>query len=227
MTQPMTTLRDRFEAKVDRSPSCWHWRGFIDKAGYGRLRIGGRTTPVGYAHRISYELFVGPVPEGMELDHLCRNRDCVNPDHLEAVTHATNVRRGNASKPKAERITEITEDQFKRQVIELARTLGWRVAHFRPARTSHGWRTPVEADGAGFPDLLLVRDRVVFLELKREKTRPTPDQVEWLRALVKAGAEAYIARPSDLTRVAEILAARTYTDAAWELERQTREEIAA
>jgi hypothetical protein len=91
----MSDLRKRFEAKyvVDAS-GCWLWQGFIDKAGYGRLRLGGRTLPVGYAHRISHELFKGPIPEGLHIDHLCRVRICVNPDHLEAVTNLENVRRG-------------------------------------------------------------------------------------------------------------------------------------
>ena len=60
--------------------------------GYGTIRIQGRTW---YSHRYAYELTRGPVPEGMEIDHLCRNRACANPTHLEPVTHAENVRRGN------------------------------------------------------------------------------------------------------------------------------------
>lgn len=59
-----------------------------------------------------------------------------------------------------------TEAMFQIEIIELARILGWRVAHFRPAQTRHGWRTPVAADGKGFPDLVLVRERVIYAELK-------------------------------------------------------------
>lgn len=79
-------------------------------------------------------------------------------------------------------------------VIEAARLLGWRVAHFRPCRTRHGWVTAVQADGAGFPDLLLVRDRLVAAELKVQGRRLTDDQQRWLDALRVAGAEVHVWR---------------------------------
>lgn len=66
---------------------CWIWNGYVSEDGYGRL---GKIV----AHRMVYEERVGPVPDGLELDHLCRQRDCVNPAHLEPVTHAENIRRG-------------------------------------------------------------------------------------------------------------------------------------
>lgn len=66
---------------------CWPWQGFTDFNSYGRF------SRYGLAHRFAYEFLVGPIPKGLEIDHLCRNKSCVNPDHLEAVTHRENIRR--------------------------------------------------------------------------------------------------------------------------------------
>jgi hypothetical protein len=98
-----------------------------------------------------------------------------------------------------------TETAFQTQVLELAEILGWRRAHFRPALTKHGWRTPVQGDGKGFPDLVLVRDRIIFAELKSRTGRLTDDQTAWCEALTAAGAEVYVWRPDDLQHIADIL----------------------
>ncbi|MFH0981536.1 MAG: HNH endonuclease signature motif containing protein [Planctomycetota bacterium] len=86
---------ERFWPKVDKTDSCWLWIGAMNLQGYGNFWIGPTETE-GYvgAHRFAYTHFVGPVPEGMDLDHLCRNRACVNPAHLEPVTRRVNLRRG-------------------------------------------------------------------------------------------------------------------------------------
>lgn len=80
-----------FWAKVTTSDdgSCWVWHGFRNWDGYGQFRVRARTAR---AHRFAFETMVGPVPDGMELHHVCRQRACVNPSHLQPVTHAENVR---------------------------------------------------------------------------------------------------------------------------------------
>jgi hypothetical protein len=90
------SLAARFWARVDRSVpgGCWMWTGGLNR-GYGRLKVAGRLM---YAHRLAWELERGPVPDGLTLDHLCRVLACVNPDHLEPVTVAENIRR----KPRAD-----------------------------------------------------------------------------------------------------------------------------
>jgi len=85
----------RFEDKVMPEPNsgCWLWTAGCTTAGYGTLRIEGKPR---YAHRLSYEHFVGPIPEGLNIDHLCRNTYCCNPAHLEPVTNRENTMRGKA-----------------------------------------------------------------------------------------------------------------------------------
>lgn len=91
----------------------------------------------------------------------------------------------------------MTEKAFQRMEIDLARLHGWRVAHFRPCRTQHGWRTSVSADGKGFPDLVLVRERLLFVELKTDTGIMTAEQLAWLAALRAAGQDARVWRPAD------------------------------
>lgn len=93
----------------------------------------------------------------------------------------------------------MTEAELQECTIELAHLFGWRVAHFRAARTAHGWRTPVAADGAGWPDLVLVRERLVVAELKSARGGLTAEQRLWLDDLSRAGIEAHIWRPADWT----------------------------
>lgn len=93
-TRVMGTAAERLAAYTVTMPSgCIEWTGSRDKLGYGHMAFNGRPALV---HRVNYELFVGPIPDGLVLDHLCRNPPCVNPEHLEAVTQGENINRGKS-----------------------------------------------------------------------------------------------------------------------------------
>lgn len=86
-------VEDRFWAKVNPTGFCWEWTGYVHRSGYGAFTPHEGETPQ-QAHRFAYELLIGPIPEGLVIDHLCRNKSCVNPDHLEPVTIQENTLRG-------------------------------------------------------------------------------------------------------------------------------------
>lgn len=82
------TLEERFWAKVKKTGTCWLWTGHVSKSGYGRFRVKGYAES---AHRVSYEISIGAIPEGLDVDHVCRQKSCVNPDHLRAATRKQNM----------------------------------------------------------------------------------------------------------------------------------------
>lgn len=93
----------RFWSKVDKSAECWLWIGERDRAGYGAIRWRGRMAK---AHRVALELAGRDIPQGLEPDHLCRNRACVRSDHLELVTHRVNTLRGETLAARCAAVTE-------------------------------------------------------------------------------------------------------------------------
>jgi hypothetical protein len=84
------TLAERFWAKVEKTETCWNWTGSKNRTGYGNI---ARTPGSGskLSHRVSYEMAYGPIPDGMDIDHMCFNHACVNPAHLRAATRKQNM----------------------------------------------------------------------------------------------------------------------------------------
>ena len=99
-------IEDRFWPKVKKSNGCWIWMGCKNDRGYGQIcDNSGGTFRMVYAHRFVYELVIRSIPKGLTIDHLCRNRSCVRPDHLEIVTIKENTLRGNGPSGRESRQT--------------------------------------------------------------------------------------------------------------------------
>src|ERR1700676_2807870 len=124
-------LSERLMSKVTKTDSCWLFNGHLNDRGYGRIRRNaGRLE---FVQRVAYEIFVGIIPDGFTIDHLCRQRNCVNPSHLEAVPHKENVLRGfgpmalNARKTHCKRghalIPENLCDRSDRRECKLCRKI--------------------------------------------------------------------------------------------------------
>jgi len=113
MTKHNLSIEERFWPHVEKTKSCWNWKAGLDSHGYGFIKLNKVNAK---AYRVAYELVKGPIPEGKQIDHLCRNRKCVNPDHLEPVTRRENILRGegvsaiNARKTHCSRGHEYTEE---------------------------------------------------------------------------------------------------------------------
>jgi hypothetical protein len=105
-------LGERLFSKINRTDSpdsgldgCWEWTAARDPRGYGRVHVTGKRG-MALAHRVVYEFLRGPIPSGLELDHLCRRPCCVNPDHLEPVSHRVNSLRSSSPQAENARKTE-------------------------------------------------------------------------------------------------------------------------
>ena len=104
--------RMRAKVRVDYETDCWNWVGATAGNGYPKFRRPAKwygRREVEPAHRGMYEIYFGPVDSSLHLDHLCRNKKCVNPYHLEPVTHAENIRRGNTAKLRNSQVRSIKE----------------------------------------------------------------------------------------------------------------------
>ncbi len=120
---------------VDLKTGCWIWTGYVSWLGYGMVGVAGERRIV-YAHRAYYEREHGPIPDGLELDHLCRVRACVNPSHLEAVTHVENCRRGSMTKISDDNVRAIRKAEGTHR--ELAQNFGVATAtiqHIKSGRS--------------------------------------------------------------------------------------------
>jgi len=149
-------LPPRFWAKVDENGPvpiqhpdmgrCWQWVGSRTNNGYGQIWDGGRLV---LAHRLAYETLVGPIPDGLECDHLCRNRPCVRPSHIEPVTHSANLKRSpfKGQAGEANRNAKLTEAQVReirwlRGTVsqrKLAALFGVNHSHICHVQTGYSW----------------------------------------------------------------------------------------
>lgn len=123
---------------------CWAWTGWKTHDGYGGFTLGpdegGPKTL--YAHRVLYELFVGPIPEGYEVDHLCFNEGCCNPEHLDACPKVENLRRRESICKKGHMITEDNRKRFSDGGSCCLRCYTDKQAAARAARRARGFKKP-------------------------------------------------------------------------------------
>lgn len=174
-----TRLREKIEVQPD---GCWRWTACVTSTGYGRVWTGRR---VDWAHRVVYRLLVGPIPEGLVLDHLCRFRACVNPTHVEPVTDRINTIRGDA--PDATR----RRHRAKRFCLRGHPLFGANVRRYRGSRHCRACRViHVETYHARLSERAHGPQIVLAADLVDDDGMPT----EWNTAGLAEAAEQYAYR---------------------------------
>lgn len=117
---------------IDAATGCWNWTGAVNQDGYAQETIRSSRTRSGLSsvkvHRRIYEELVGPIAEGLVIDHKCRNARCVNPEHLEPVTNAENVRRGKSTKLSVEQVREIRSEYSAGNISQASLANRYRVS---------------------------------------------------------------------------------------------------
>lgn len=140
--------QERFERHIDRTDTCWLWNGSTKAAGYGTFQIrreGETKWRAVNAHRYAYELWVGPIPEGLQIDHLCATPACVRPDHLDVVTQAENLRR------KSERIYARPFCHRGHEIAVVGRTKAGKCKACVSLRNKARWDKPARAERTHCP----------------------------------------------------------------------------
>lgn len=144
-TRILGSDEERFNAYLHKAgpDECWVWGGALNVNGYGAFRSSGKDPRNIRAHRFAYEMLVGPIPDGMELDHLCRNRPCCNPAHLEPVTGRVNIMRGKGAPAENARKTHCPEGhEYTEENTYISPSDGWRQCV--ACRANHSRKTSVE-----------------------------------------------------------------------------------
>lgn len=136
---PFGTIEERLERNISYEPNsgCWLWSGAISNRSYGSIFYEGRMQK---AHRVTWTLRNGPIPEGLELDHLCRTRSCCNPDHLEPVTREENLRRGEHKNGKQGVENCPLGHPYSPENTMIRKETGWRTCRTCARHKTRLWR---------------------------------------------------------------------------------------